>query len=116
MTNKTILQLEDGALFLLALTLYIKLGFPILYFFLFLLLPDITILGYRHDPIIGAKLYNLGHTLVLPVALTFISLFTSTSFLLAVSLIWAAHIFMDRAMGYGLKYSDAFKHTHIQNL
>jgi hypothetical protein len=28
-------------------------------------------------------------------------------------LIWTAHIAMDRALGYGLKYPTAFKSTHL---
>ena len=31
------------------------------------------------------------------------------------SLIWTAHISMDRMLGYGLKYPASFKFTHIQS-
>jgi hypothetical protein len=31
----------------------------------------------------------------------------------AFALVWFAHIGMDRALGYGLKYEDAFQHTHL---
>jgi hypothetical protein len=27
---------------------------------------------------------------------------------------WCAHISFDRALGYGLKFAEAFKPTHIQ--
>jgi hypothetical protein len=30
-----------------------------------------------------------------------------------ISLIWAAHIGGDRALGFGLKYPTAFKDTHL---
>ena len=30
-----------------------------------------------------------------------------------VALVWAAHIGVDRAVGYGLKYPTGFKHTHL---
>jgi hypothetical protein len=33
--------------------------------------------------------------------------------LLSIALIWVAHIGFDRALGYGLKYATAFKHTHL---
>jgi hypothetical protein len=36
--------------------------------------------------------------------------------LVAVSLIWIAHIGADRAIGYGLKYPSAFKDTHLQRV
>lgn len=116
MTNKTILRLENGTLFLLALSLFIYLGFPIFYFFLFLLLPDITMIGYLGGSSLGAKLYNLGHTLVFPVLLLLLYLVMPITLLLTIAIIWSAHIFMDRTLGYGLKYPDEFKHTHIQNL
>jgi hypothetical protein len=32
---------------------------------------------------------------------------------LRLALVWFAHIGMDRALGYGLKYDDAFTHTHL---
>jgi hypothetical protein len=30
-----------------------------------------------------------------------------------IALIWAAHIGIDRALGFGLKYPDAFRSTHL---
>jgi hypothetical protein len=35
---------------------------------------------------------------------------------LQVRLIWLAHIGLDRAVGYGLKYPTAFKETHLQRV
>jgi hypothetical protein len=32
------------------------------------------------------------------------------------ALIWLAHIGVDRALGYGLKYPDGFKDTHLQRV
>ncbi|MEI5993759.1 DUF4260 domain-containing protein [Candidatus Enterococcus mansonii] len=116
MTNKTILQIENGSLFLLAFALFIHLNVPVFYFFLWLLLPDITMLGYLGGSSLGANIYNLGHNLVFPVLLTIIYLLTHTTLLLPIAIVWSAHIFMDRTLGYGLKYSDDFKHTHIQSL
>jgi hypothetical protein len=37
----------------------------------------------------------------------------SQPLLLALGLIWLAHIGMDRLLGYGLKYADHFQHTHL---
>jgi hypothetical protein len=31
----------------------------------------------------------------------------------ALGLLWLAHIGMDRAFGFGLKYPDSFRHTHL---
>ncbi|WP_206912057.1 DUF4260 family protein [Enterococcus sp. DIV0849a] len=110
------LKLENGILFLLAFTLFVYFGYPFFYFFIFLLLPDMMMIGYLRSPALGAGIYNLGHTLVFPVVLIFIYLFTHMSFLLPIAIVWCAHIFMDRTLGYGLKYPGAFNHTHIQNL
>jgi hypothetical protein len=32
---------------------------------------------------------------------------------LALGLVWLAHIGVDRLLGYGLKYNDNFQHTHL---
>ena len=32
---------------------------------------------------------------------------------LSIAMIWLAHIGFDRALGYGLKYSDGFGFTHL---
>jgi hypothetical protein len=32
---------------------------------------------------------------------------------LALGLVWLAHIGLDRLQGYGLKYDDSFQHTHL---
>jgi hypothetical protein len=33
--------------------------------------------------------------------------------LLAIALVWCAHIGFDRALGYGLKYAAGFRQTHL---
>jgi hypothetical protein len=33
--------------------------------------------------------------------------------LMALALIWLAHIGLDRLLGMGLKYNDRFTHTHL---
>jgi hypothetical protein len=38
---------------------------------------------------------------------------TGSQLLLSAALIWLAHIGMDRALGYGLKYPTTFKDTHL---
>jgi hypothetical protein len=45
-----------------------------------------------------------------------VSYFTGRPALLAVALIWIAHIGFDRLLGYGLKYISDFKHTHLQRV
>jgi hypothetical protein len=80
-------------------------------FVVLLLTPDLAMLGYLRSNRIGAWCYNALHTLVGPVVLGACSIFVHMLAPLAV--IWAAHIAMDRACGYGLKYEDSFGHTHL---
>ena len=109
-------RVEGAAVFLLATFLYFYLGYKILWFVVLLLSIDIFMLGYFANNKIGAYIYNLGHTYLLPCALCVIALATHNNLALAFSLIWFAHIGMDRAVGYGLKLETGFKHTTLGKL
>lgn len=61
----------------------------------------------------GAASYNAAHTYVPPIVLGVIGLTSGHVLPLQLALIWGAHIAADRLLGYGLKYPDAFKHTHL---
>ena len=104
-------SLEYILAFIITASFYGHLNFPWLYFIVFLLLPDITMVGYLINTKIGALFYNMGHSFVLPAMLMVIGFndYINTS---DGRLIWLAHIFLDRALGYGLKYDDAFR-RHI---
>jgi hypothetical protein len=110
---KLILRAEGLALLAVASAAYAELGAGWSIFALLFLVPDVFMLGYLHGPKVGAVLYNLGHSTILPFALIGLGLVLPVSFAIAVGLIWLAHIGFDRAVGYGLKYDDAFKHTHL---
>jgi uncharacterized protein DUF4260 len=69
--------------------------------------------GYLRGTRVGAQLYNLAHSTVLPAALAGFSWWQAKPLLLALSLVWLAHIGADRLLGYGLKYNDNFQHTHL---
>lgn len=116
MSLRKIISIEYILAFIITVSFYGHLNFPWLYFIVFLLLPDITMLGYLINTKIGALFYNMGHSFVLPAMLMVIGLLTTTPIPLMAALIWLAHIFLDRALGYGLKYDDAFKKTHLQQI
>jgi hypothetical protein len=78
-----------------------------------LLMPDVSAAGYLAGPSIGAVTYNLGHTLIGPGLLFGWYMLGGPPLVLAVAWVWMAHIGMDRLFGYGLKYPDAFTHTHL---
>ena len=62
---------------------------------------------------IGARLYNLAHTYTVPALLFALGWLGGAGWLVSVALIWAAHIGLDRALGYGLKYPGRFRDTHL---
>ena len=62
---------------------------------------------------LGAATYNLVHTDAVPLVLAGAAFLTGNTLLLSLALIWVAHIGMDRAAGFGLKYPTRFKDTHL---
>ncbi len=78
-----------------------------------LLVPDLFAAGYLVNPRVGATTYNLGHNLLVPALLFGWYLLDGPSWTLPVAWVWVAHIGMDRLFGYGLKFGDAFTHTHL---
>ena len=81
-----------------------------------LFLPDLFMAGYARSTKLGALIYNIGHTYLLPTILALYGLHSHRPFIVGIGLIWLAHIGMDRVLGYGLKYDDNFKHTHLGSL
>ena len=110
------LRLEGLTVLLTAVVLYAQLEAGWLLFALLLLTPDLAMLPYLINPRLGALVYNAVHSYVLPLALAAVASLGSFPTLLPLALIWLAHIGMDRTAGYGLKYGDAFNHTHLQEV
>ena len=108
-----ILRLEGAVLFAAAVAGYTLNGGSWVIFAALILVPDLFMLGYLIDKRRGAMLYNLGHTTALPALLIAGGLTMGSGFATAVGLIWLAHIGFDRAVGFGLKYADSFKHSHL---
>lgn len=80
------------------------------------LVPDVSMVGYLINKSFGAFLYNLIHNYFLAVCLLIIAALLKSNTLAEISFILAAHVSVDRLFGFGLKYPDDFKHTHIQKL
>ena len=70
-------------------------------------------MGYLGGSRWGAGLYNAFHTYASPLALAAVGTLAGRPLLISLSLIWGAHIGMDRALGYGLKMKTGFAHTHL---
>jgi hypothetical protein len=108
---RTILQFEATLTLAALIAAYWFIHANWVVFIVLLLSPDVAMLGYLRDTRFGARCYNAFHTFAAPLIVAALSL--KFPMLLPFSLIWAAHIAMDRALGYGLKYSDSFSHTHL---
>jgi hypothetical protein len=110
---KLLLRLEGAAVLAAAAIAYSQIGGGWGLFALLFLVPDLSMLGYLAGPRSGAAVYNFGHSYLAPGALGAAGLLAGMPMLLSIALIWVAHIGFDRALGYGLKYATAFKHTHL---
>jgi hypothetical protein len=117
-TSVVLLQrLEGLALAIISAVLYARTGASWWLFAALWLLPDLSMLGYLRTPCIGARVYNAFHSYVPPATLALFAFLAHTSALLVpLALIWANHIAVDRALGYGLKYADGFGWTHLGRL
>ncbi len=78
-----------------------------------LLAPDLTMLAYLAGPGLGARVYNLAHSYVGPLFLAIYGIGIGRNDVVPWALIWFAHIGLDRALGFGLKYESAFGDTHL---
>jgi hypothetical protein len=80
---------------------------------LLFLAPDLSFAAYLGGPKVGAIVYNAAHSYLAPVALMTIGLAMAAPLTLSLAMIWLAHIGIDRALGYGLKYQAGFAFTHL---
>jgi Domain of unknown function (DUF4260) len=108
-----LLRIEGATLLALAVYLYARLDQGWVPFAVLILAPDVSILGYAGGNRLGAIVYNAFHTYLPPALLAAVAVATASSFWVGVALVWFAHIGMDRALGYGLKHLDGFRHTHL---
>ena len=110
---KQTLRLEYLGGFALALYLYTTLGLPWWWYVALFLAPDIGMLGYLAGPRVGALVYNLFHHLGVSVVVFIAGCLIENTVLQVAGTVLIGHLFFDRALGYGLKYADDFKHTHL---
>lgn len=107
------LRVEGFVALIAAVTTYWFLGGNWWLFAVLLLAPDLSFFGLYAGETAGAKIYNLAHTYAVPPLLGAIGWFGGVFWLTEVALIWVAHIGLDRALGYGLKYPGVAHHTHL---
>ena len=105
-----LLRLEAGLVLAACVVVYGFERYSWLLFAVLFLAPDLSIIAYRAGVRVGAVAYNAVHTYIGPIVLF---AFDATR---PYALIWAAHIWIDRLLGFGLKYPTNFKDTHLQRL
>jgi hypothetical protein len=110
---KTLLKLEGFALFLLSIFLFSRLPYPWWVYPLLLFVPDISMIGYVRDTRLGAWIYNIVHHYGVSISLYLLGFFLGSPLLQLIGVILLGHSSLDRALGYGLKYPDAFTNTHL---
>ena len=109
----TLLRWEGVALFVGPTLFYLVSGAPWSLYGLLFFAPDLSMLAYLAGPRLGAFVYNALHATIGPLMLVLVGLALAEPICGSISLIWLAHIGLDRALGYGLKYVAGFRITHL---
>jgi hypothetical protein len=110
---RILLRLEGLTLFAgMTLLYWVWAGYWWVYGILFLV-PDISFAAYLAGPRVGAIVYNAAHSYMAPMTLMVTGFALASPLTLSIAMIWLAHIGIDRALGYGLKYSAGFGFTHL---
>jgi hypothetical protein len=107
------LRVEGAALLAAATFAFAQTGASWWLFAILFLAPDLSFLAYLAGARPGAVAYNAMHTTIGPIALAGVGIVAAQPIALAIALIWAAHIGLDRMLGYGLKYAAGFGFTHL---
>lgn len=110
---KNILKLEELLMLALAIYLFTFLDYSWWLFAAFFLAPDLGLLGYLVNTKIGAITYNFFHHKGVAIAFYFGGILLNMPVCMFIGIIMFAHSSFDRVLGYGLKYSDNFKNTHL---
>jgi len=110
---RRVLRMEGLAVLAVATTLYFLSGGMWWLFALLLFAPDLSFFGYLGGNKVGAVIYNIAHSYILPLLLALAGIVMKIDLMQHIALIYFAHIGLDRALGYGLKYATGFRHTHL---
>ena len=110
---RTLLRLEGLTLFAGMTLLYAVWGGSWWIYAILFLVPDLSFAAHLAGPRFGAIVYNAAHSYLAPMALMVTGFASNEPLILSISMIWLAHIGIDRALGYGLKYSTGFGFTHL---
>ena len=111
---KQIVSLEYLFAAVLVAVFFVSVGkFDWWWLFVLFIVFDISAIGYIINSRVGAFTYNVGHSIIGPAVLAAIYIATTSEAVLFATLLWLFHIFIDRMLGYGLKHTTSFQHTHL---
>ena len=108
-----LIRLEELGFLVLTVYLFSQLPYPWWLYPLLLFLPDISILGYMANEVVGAYIYNFLHHRGIAVLFYVGGLLTVNPLLALIGLILFAHSSLDRLLGMGLRHRKGFKETHL---
>lgn len=110
---RTILKLEEAALFGFSIYFFSLTDVAWWWFLVLILAPDVGMLGYLAGPRTGAAIYNIFHHKALALIVLCAGWLMEGPWLVLAGIILFGHASMDRMLGFGLKYPDSFQHTHL---
>ncbi|MDD7886815.1 DUF4260 domain-containing protein [Flavivirga sp. 57AJ16] len=110
---KASLKIEELFMFIFGIYLFSELNYSWWWFVALILVPDIGMLGYLWNPKIGAIIYNVFHHKAIAISVYFLGIIFQNDLMELAGIILFSHACFDRVCGYGLKYFDSFKNTHL---
>ncbi|TAH05216.1 MAG: DUF4260 family protein [Sphingobacteriales bacterium] len=110
---KIALKLEELGILLLAIAGLYYLQATWWVYLILVLGPDISMLGYLAGNKVGAYSYNLFHHKGVGVLVLLAGWYSHNYWLQIFGIVLLGHSSMDRFFGYGLKYEQGFKFTHL---
>ncbi len=113
---KNLIRLEEVTLFGFSIFLFNQTSFEWWWYLALILVPDLGMLGYVANPKVGAVTYNLTHHKGVAIIILITGYYLANQWLILTGIIMFGHSSLDRIFGYGLKYPDDFKNTHLGRL
>ena len=110
---RILLRLEGLTLFAGMTLLYAVWGGSWWVYAILFLVPDLSIAAYLAGPRFGGIIYNAAHCYMAPMTLMTLGFGMASPLTLSIAMIWLAHVGIDRALGFGLKYRAGFGYTHL---
>lgn len=108
-----LLKLEEAGKVLLSYIFSVYLGYDWWIYLIWFFAPDISMLGYLINTKVGAFIYNFFHHQGVAILIGLIGWYFKNSDLQFAGIVLFGHSAFDRMVGYGLKFSDSFKSTHL---